>query len=176
LNKLQPNKNSSRSKPSWPLVAKLLVVAVIIVLVPLLIADTVARQHFSVAYNEMERIRKEVIEPAGGVEHIIASGPNMRPLLKGNGFIESFGCSIDLDCPYILREWSVPIQPGKENNFAHLIMQKEGYQSENGYKGNKGNTKIYIYPINKTDVLSLPKAAEGRQWEAVTIEATWVRR
>lgn len=76
---------------------------------------------FNVVQDEVEKIRKDVIEPAGG----IADGSDAR----GSTPWEFWKC-MDVACPNVSQAWNVPIESGKEADFIKMVFAKEGYPVE----------------------------------------------
>lgn len=84
--------------------------------------DAQARGVFSKVDTPMEKIKRDAIEPAGGVEikgQAIAHGDK--------GALSVLECTFDTQCPYISRTWLAPVAKGEEGELVKNALEKEGY-------------------------------------------------
>lgn len=180
-------KASSPKHPTWKRPAKIAGIVILIFLSLYAIGEGIARYRFSVVYSEMERLRREVIDPAGGVENVFKHDNGESPDFGGQDFIGT-GCSIDVACPYVWRQWFVPFDkdPAEQSTFLKTAFQ--GYES---YSNTTIDEKVadfkllgHVYITGEKDDLSIgidlgpishhyqpPSAAppEGKQWMSVII-------
>ena len=117
MKETQPNPKSSKRK------LIILCTLIAILVVAFLAIDIPARQRFAIVNNEVEKVRTEILNPAGAVER----KTDQLPYLRGDGLIGSLLCSPDVHCPAIGREWIMPIEKEKEAAFINSILQLEGY-------------------------------------------------
>jgi hypothetical protein len=138
---------SAISQRGW-----MIMLLVAVALGAFLVNDIPSRMRYSATYNQLEMIKKDVMEPAGAVQQ---PGEEKR----GNGVIDTiFNCGPDVSCPTVGAGWYVPVELGKEQEFARTILQRKGYTvtagdrnpcsldktSDCGVSGNKDNYDIGI--------------------------------
>jgi hypothetical protein len=162
-----PQLKGRKPKSSRHLFAKLIAIPIIIILIMLTIADITDRLHYSAIHNELDRIHKTVIEPAGSVA-------NGKPASMGNGFLDSIRCWPDLTCPYINQSWLVPLDndKAKQKAFTDAILQ--GYRtSVYGASGQKGNFYVLVDTAAVgSDKIPSP-APSDKEWFSVTVYIDW---
>ncbi len=153
---------------SWKRISVILVVCASILIGLYAFTDYQYRHQFSIVYNEVEKVRHDVIVPAGGVEWF---GGTYTPYMAGNGLIGRLGCSIDVNCPTVSRTWLVPIVPGKqEGEFITKIFQTEGYRQENGGTGVKDGLLMLASIGSVSGKIKLPyPAPREKAWVLVQI-------
>jgi hypothetical protein len=108
------------SRKGWVLIV--LTILLVVILGAFLTKDIPMRIRYSATINELEKIKKDVMGPAGAIQR---AGEEKR----GNGLLDTiFNCGIDVACPTVGAGWYVPIEPGKEAEFATSILQRQEYQ------------------------------------------------
>lgn len=154
-----------------------------IVLIGIFLAyDLPARARFTTTYNEVEKIRRDVMNPAGAMER---NDKLYKADVRGDGIIDLvFGCGSDVACPTIGRVWFTPIEPGKEADFLKLILQNNGYRiadklPENcttghwcGVSGEKEHFRIGI-DISQNESNAPTTDVSPKKWRAVDIRVSY---
>lgn len=141
-----------------------IIIGVIVGLYVLL--DLPYRLRFATVYNEVEKVRHDVIVPAGGVDIY-------SPQVRGNGWFDTLGC-IDTSCPDVSRTWLIPIPIGQEDQFVHNLMTTEGYGQKTGGIGIKNDLQLDIWITTVVSKIHTPYSAPtGKEWRFVQVDASY---
>lgn len=107
-----------------------------------------AKQHFATLNAEVERLQREVMDPAGAAQNGVGE-------VRGSSSNDTAPCTIDVHCPTIGREWFVPMESGKEDQFLTAALQTLGYQATaQDLLGCKTNTSCGVTGTKDQFVLS----------------------
>lgn len=110
------------SHKGWVLIT--LAAVITVALGAFLVKDIPSRMNYSATVNELEKIKKDVMEPAGAVQQ---PGEEKR----GNGLLDDiFNCGTDVACPTVGGVWFVPLEQGKEAEFVEALTQRDGYTTD----------------------------------------------
>lgn len=84
--------------------------------------DLSLRSSFSAMYGELNSLNKNVMTPAGAVQQ---PGQEQR----GDGLLDTIiNCGPDVTCPTVGAGWYVPVESGKEQEFAKAMLEQQGYR------------------------------------------------
>jgi hypothetical protein len=177
--KTTANNHRSLGRKGWALIV--LTAIVVIVFGVFLANDLPVRARYSATVNELEKIKKDVMEPAGAVQQ---SGEEKR----GDGLLDSiFNCGPDVQCPTVGAVWFVPVEKGKEQDFTRALLQKEGYTvtagdknpcslektSTCGVSGEKGDFDVSVNIETASDARPTPSAdVSPKLWRIVSLRIT----
>ena len=150
---------------NWKRVGIIVGIVIAIPLLLFLTVDYYSRQSFSLVQQELENVQRDIMEPAGGVEHIRSGMPYSR----GGGLLDNIACGPDVNCPSGTREWFVLIEPGKVGSFTSSILQTEGYKLRDFSDGSKGKLRMVLTtnPIGNIPPPTLAPA--GKEWKFIAV-------
>lgn len=123
------NQSPPTKQVIWRRRTKVAGVVVLVILALYGIGEFLTRQNFAVVYDEMERLRREVIEPAEGVELVDRDGSGGYPSLNGDTFLNDDSCGFSLYCPSITRAWFVLLKNDEDSRTTLLKRLFKGYKS-----------------------------------------------